>query len=110
MDKLKQTYTHQFSRRVNVEKTKIQYGSGDYRYQTTQETKWEVVTFDGSFSVEIDVEGIARRLCGTAAHAKTGKSTCMSGLVKAKLLVANPIARKVVTNPVDTTKYRVVED
>jgi hypothetical protein len=55
-------------------------------YDTTFRQAEDYVTYEGDFLIEIDVEGIAARMAGQAAHSKQGKATLAHGLIKAKRL------------------------
>ena len=108
---MKETYGHTWERCTKTERVKIRSKKSPYNFETTQITKEHFTTFSGSFLVEIDIDSIARMLMGRAAHSKSGRSVCLSGMCKAKRLIANAVATRTKEYPPPNTDiYEVVED
>jgi hypothetical protein len=96
----------QFPGRKTLESKKIR-SLGPHAWETTQVTKEAKITYEGTFHVEIDIEGIIKMLTTRAGYNASGKSAYLGGLVKAVRLGCKEVAREVKEYPV-SEHYEVV--
>jgi hypothetical protein len=78
-------------------------------YGHTHTLEKNFADMDGDFVVEIDIDGIVRRLVGTAAHNASGKSTALSGMVKAKRIKERVVSERTETYPISDGYSEVKE-
>ena len=81
------------ARRTDNDETRRYYG-----HTHTLEKKFS--DMDGEFVVDIDIDGIVRRLVGTAAHNASGKSTALGGMIKATRVKERVVSERTETFPI----------
>lgn len=69
-----------------------------YGHNHTLEKKF--FSLEGEFVVDIDVDSIVQRLVQTAARNSSGKSTALSGAIKAKRIKERIVSERVETFPI----------